>query len=213
MSLRIAGRRILSLFRPALRWWIGVPAVCVAIFVCAVCFFQKPAPAVTIPSAFIGRPAGTRVFFSTDGRLLATLHESDRNNSPLCTTLRLHDVPSGKESATLHEDIGQLQSLAFSPDGTEVAVLWFNRLIQVWDTSSGEELRRYQRKEWQNWYTHLAGRLLPGEPIACLWAGHFRRQTLGRCFGAHGPCPGRTQSRPLVGNHERRRVLRVGQQS
>ena len=56
------------------------------------------------------------------------------------TTIRLWDVETGKELATLrgHED--DVKSVAFSPDGTRLASGSINKTIRVWDTRARRQL-------------------------------------------------------------------------
>jgi WD40 repeat protein len=142
-----------SLFPRPLRRRIAWAALCLALLLAGPWFFPRQASPVIIPAALTGKSSGARVYFSPEGRLLATMHWRPTSDG-LYTVLRLHDVLTGEQTAELHSGPGQLESLAFSPDGREVAALWHHRLIQSWDASTGRELGRWERKEWSDWWPH-----------------------------------------------------------
>jgi WD40 repeat protein len=53
-------------------------------------------------------------------------------------TLKVWDVATGQEVLTL-KDAGQVNSVAFSPDGTRLASAGENGVVKVWDTEMGQE--------------------------------------------------------------------------
>lgn len=69
--------------------------------------------------------------FSPDGRLLATAGES----------LRIWDVATGAEVATLSGHNGWAAAVDFSPDGSQLVTGGFDTLAKVWDVESGVEIQ------------------------------------------------------------------------
>jgi WD40 repeat protein len=69
------------------------------------------------------------VAWSADGKTLASA-SWDR-------TVKLWDVATGQERATLlgHED--NVSAVAWSPDGKTVASAGFDKTIKLWDVSTG----------------------------------------------------------------------------
>jgi WD40 repeat protein len=66
--------------------------------------------------------------FSPDGKLLAS-GSSDR-------TIKLWDVATGKERATLRGHAGEVSSVCFSPDGKVLASGGDDRTIKLWDVAT-----------------------------------------------------------------------------
>jgi eukaryotic-like serine/threonine-protein kinase len=92
-------------------------------------------------------PAGTDtdlVAVSADGSRLAVVWEG-----PKQWAFTVHDAGSGKSMATSVQDIGSSWSLAFSPDGSRLAIGGEDGVIRLWDTSTGmlaAQFRGHTRK-------------------------------------------------------------------
>ena len=89
----------------------------------------------TLSSTFSGsRSVGWVVFvaFSPDGRILASSEGE---------TVKLWDVPSGRELRTLSGNSNPVSSVAFSPDGRILASGSDDNTVKLWDVASGRELR------------------------------------------------------------------------
>ena len=71
----------------------------------------------------------SHVAFSADGRTLASVAFNGE-------VVRLSDPDTGAEKKIL--DTGRISSLTFSPDGNTLATGGRNRLLQLWDVTSGE---------------------------------------------------------------------------
>jgi WD40 repeat protein len=76
------------------------------------------------------------VSFHPEGRRLAS-GSSDR-------TVKLWDLPSGKELRTVREHASRVLSVAYSPDGSRIASADSAGTILLWDPSTGGVLRRFQ---------------------------------------------------------------------
>ncbi|MBD2485304.1 serine/threonine-protein kinase [Planktothrix sp. FACHB-1365] len=80
------------------------------------------------------------VAFSADGRTLASGSDSSPPNSDSDNRIKLWDVPSQREIATLTGDSDFVSSVAFSPDGRTLAsASWVNK-IKLWDVQSQREI-------------------------------------------------------------------------
>jgi len=97
------------------------------------------------------RAPSTTVFsvaFSPDGRTLASgngnyvvLSADGKTRSSTDQTISLWDVASGKELKTLKGHLGEVYSVAFSPDGRTLASGGTDKSIKLWDVRSGRELK------------------------------------------------------------------------
>jgi WD40 repeat protein len=80
-----------------------------------------------------------RVLASLDNRPLAASPDRLTIASPGANnTIKLLDVPSGRERLTLKGHASNLRVIAFSPDGKTLAS-WGNETIRLWDTTTGKE--------------------------------------------------------------------------
>jgi len=73
------------------------------------------------------------IAFSLDGRLLASADA-------------IWDVESKQVLCTLERDRQIPAAVAFSPDGSTLAVAFFNRAIKLWDVVSGQVLRTFEEQ-------------------------------------------------------------------
>src|SRR5262249_48504555 len=80
----------------------------------------------------------TDVAFAPEGRRLATAAGAETTGE-----IKLWDVDTGKEIATLPRQSSRIQSLVFSPDGRTLAVAC-GKTVALWDPPTGTELKRWQ---------------------------------------------------------------------
>lgn len=92
---------------------------------------EPPAGGATVVEIVPTLASATR---SADGRLVAA------PGAPGSRTIRLLEVPSGRERMALDVPGGGIDQLAFSPDA-RLAVLTLGR-VDVWDTRTGERIHR-----------------------------------------------------------------------
>ena len=69
---------------------------------------------------------------AADGRLLASAGADN--------TVKLWDVPTGRELRTLAGHTDLVTSLAFSADSQVVASASYDRSVKLWDAQSGQEI-------------------------------------------------------------------------
>jgi RNA polymerase sigma factor (sigma-70 family) len=98
-------------------------------------------------------PDPTRGVVSPDGRLVTAgnykgLPPSREADLPI----RIRELASGREVATLEGCTDQVIALAFSPDGRTLATagcaFWHpaDRTVRIWDVATGRELRRFDNR-------------------------------------------------------------------
>jgi WD40 repeat protein len=88
-------------------------------------------------------PAKTKLAFSPDGKLVATMEAI--SNAQGCQ-IRLWDLNSGKGRVLIADDRANLERRAFqfSSDSRELGALWGDGTVRVWDSVSGEDRGLYR---------------------------------------------------------------------
>jgi WD40 repeat protein len=90
--------------------------------------------ATGLPHRHLGRNENVRgVTFSPDGRRLAAYGGSKGQG-----LVRVWDVATGREQATMRGHQTEVYALAFSPDGTWLATGAWDHTARVWDTATGK---------------------------------------------------------------------------
>ena len=79
------------------------------------------------------------LFFTPDGTLLAASAALD-GTARINNTLRLRDVLTGENIATLEGHTDLISSVVFSPDGTLLASGSGDKTVRLWDVSTGENI-------------------------------------------------------------------------
>ena len=85
-------------------------------------------------------PAGSvsAIAFSPDGRLIATGSGGQFSRGKGGSNVELWDRETGQRRPTLHRTENVIWSLAFSPDGTKLALGGTNPQVEVRDAQTGE---------------------------------------------------------------------------
>jgi WD40 repeat protein len=82
-------------------------------------------------------PHGNAFVLSPDGRYLASAGEDATAGQP---RVRIYEVSSGREAATLTGHDSRIGCLAYSPDGKRLATGSGDQTVKLWDTATGQEL-------------------------------------------------------------------------
>jgi WD40 repeat protein len=80
---------------------------------------------------------GNRIAFAPDGKTLALARDND-------ATVRLYDVPTGKEMAQLRGIEWGVSALAYSGDGKYLAASGGGENVLRWDAATGQERKRFK---------------------------------------------------------------------
>src|SRR5437660_300733 len=92
---------------------------------------SAPAPLLRYPFTFKGHTSSVRaVAFSPDGKTLAS-GSTDK-------TIKLWNVMTGKEKATLTGHTSEVIALAYRPDGQMLYSLSLDRTIKLWGPKAGK---------------------------------------------------------------------------
>jgi WD40 repeat protein/serine/threonine protein kinase len=59
------------------------------------------------------------------------------------SSVRVWDVPAGKEVLRLRGHTGEIEQVVFRPDGKRLASLGEDRIVKIWDLESGRECHRF----------------------------------------------------------------------
>jgi WD40 repeat protein len=103
------------------------------------------------------------VAFSPDGRRVASGHSvgvGDRTRTAWTTEVKVWDAQTGREVVTYKGNVGQIRSVAFSPDGKRLASKVVGE-IKVWDAETGQELHTLP-SEWTSVAFSPDGRRIAG---------------------------------------------------
>jgi WD40 repeat protein/serine/threonine protein kinase len=92
------------------------------------------------------KDAGWIIVFSPDGKRLASGGGSaDQESKPLTGALKVWDSTTGQELLSLRSPTGEVNGIAFSPDGKRLASgARDDKAVKVWDTRTGQELLTLQ---------------------------------------------------------------------
>jgi WD40 repeat protein len=108
-----------------------------------------PAPSSREPKLIVKFPSGQgehimRLVFSPGGKILASSCYGD------APTIKLWDIPSGKNIATLKGHTREVMSLAFSPNGTILASISVDATLRLWDVTTGQNIATIAGRPWES---------------------------------------------------------------
>ncbi len=86
---------------------------------------------------------------SRDGRLVALGDGVTATGAGLAADVTVWDLEQGVQVARLADLHGEIVSLAFSPDGAQVAAANEKRMLRVWDIQTGAAVARGEAQEWK----------------------------------------------------------------
>lgn len=91
------------------------------------------------------------VAFSPDGRTIATGGSIAvaKDGSTIDGTVRLWDVKTGEHLRTLTGHTYNVNSVAFSPDGTLLASGGHDKPVRLWDVKTGKQIRALEEGGWR----------------------------------------------------------------
>jgi WD40 repeat protein len=140
-----------------------------------------------LSSTPIARYVYHRITFSPDGRMLATVPSTRLDRSEIV----LWEPEQGRVRRLELPETGA-QSLAFSPDGGSLLTGGQDGVVRLWDTTSGEQVRRFAGHsgpvEAVAWTPDGKTVLSFGRPSLRVWdraSGNLLRECKGICNG-HG---------------------------
>jgi WD40 repeat protein len=86
---------------------------------------------------FFRFPHGNAVMLTPDGKYLASAGEDSTAEPP---RVRIYELSSGREAATLTGHDSRISCLAYSPDGKRLATGSSDLTVKVWDPATGQEV-------------------------------------------------------------------------
>jgi serine/threonine protein kinase len=94
----------------------------------------------------------TGLAFSSDGRrALSGSGALDGEGDPADCSLRLWDVPTGRELRRIGEHSAPVLAVSFCPDGVRAVTGGWDHRMRLWHVDSGRLLREYPRQEGPVW--------------------------------------------------------------
>lgn len=117
--------------------WSGLFPLCL---IAALCFWRSGATLRDAPSTLLKghREWVHALAFSPDGKTLVSGGGQDYRSGEV----KLWDVPTGLEWATLRGHTASVEAVAFAPNGRMLATASFDRLVKLWDVAPPGDPRR-----------------------------------------------------------------------
>jgi len=86
---------------------------------------------------------------SGDGRWMASAHSGSLEDEDwdLKWTIRIWEVPGGKEAFHFEGHRGKVHAAAFSPDGKKLATVGADRTLRIWDVEGSRELLQVKMED------------------------------------------------------------------